>query len=234
MSSIEAHSDIYINACGHFFIQLIISNQQFQFKPKVSTFSNLRDYLFIEERKKEKLKTFPFLFFSCPLCAAVDGPVLHKKSPLYCDGNGLLGFLGGGGSVWESPCCEHVDQVCWFFIACGHLSHSLFNSIKPFPAGMILQRCCVRYSGRTATLTCWSTFLVLSLSVSSSPSCSSYSAHCWVPLATTQSTGNQPTQHNPFTLAFDLKKTKQVLTGIKRSKTDIDPCQAMHFNMECE
>lgn len=149
------------------------------------------------------LWSFPFLFFSCTLCAAVDRPVLHKKSPICCYGNRLLGFLGGGGGVWESPCCEHVDQVCCFVIVCGHLSPSLLSSIKPFHAGMILQRCCVQYSGRTATPTCWSTFLVLFLSVSSSPSSSSCSAHCWAPLATTQTSGKKMTQHNLITSAFD-------------------------------
>lgn len=148
-------------------------------------------------------KSFPFLFFSCALCAAVDGPVLRKKSPIGCYGNSLLGFLGGRGGVWESPCCEYVDQVCCFVNVCGHLSPCLFSSIKPFHAGMILLRCCVQYSGRTATLTCWSTFLVHFLSVSSSPSSSSCSAHCWVPLATTRTTGKKLTQHNLVTLAFD-------------------------------
>lgn len=161
---------------------------------------------------------FSLLFFSCALCAAVDGPVLHKKSPICCYVNSLLGFLGGGSGVWESPCCEQVDQVCCFVIVGVHRSPSLFSSIKPFHAGMILQRCCVQYSGRTATLTCWSTFLVLFLSVSSSPSSSSCSAHCWVSLATTGTTGNQLTQHNLVTLAFDLKKKMiecnwQVLKG---------------------
>lgn len=148
----------------------------------------------------------PCLFSSCALRAAVDGPVLHEKSAIRCDGNGLLGLLGGRGGVWESPCCQHVDQVCCFCYCVCHLSpSSLLSAIKPFHAGTILQRCCVQYSGRTATLTCWSTFLVLSLSVSSSPSSSSCSARCWVPLATTQTTGDRLTQHKLFTLSFILK-----------------------------
>lgn len=152
----------------------------------------------------------PF-FFSCSLCAAINWPVLHKKSTIHCHGNGLLGFLGGRGGVWKSPCCEHVDQVCCFVIACGHLSLSLLSSsVEPFHAGMILRRCCVQYSGRTATLTCCSTFLALSLSVYSSPLSSSSSAPCWGPLATIQTAGNQLIQLKPVKVDFkNFKKLSE-------------------------
>lgn len=146
------------------------------------------------------LELFPLslIFFSCSLCAAINWPVLHKKSTIHCHGNSLLGFLGGRGGVWESPCCEHVDQVCCFVIACGHLSLSLLSSsVEPFHAGMILRRCCVQYSGKTATPTCCSTFLALSLSVYSSPSSSYSSAPCWGPLDTARTAGNQLIQLLP-------------------------------------
>lgn len=54
-----------------------------------------------------------------------------------------------------------VRGSCFYSV---HLLHVVFTP------GMTLQRCCVLSSGRTATQTCWSTFSVLSQSVSSSPS----------------------------------------------------------------
>lgn len=78
------------------------------------------------------------LTFSRALRATIGWPALHEKSTVPRDGDGLPGFLGCGGGVWESPCCEHVDQVClvFFFIivrasACCSVTSNLVMQVWP-------------------------------------------------------------------------------------------------------